>query len=538
MSDRDELAMLRRLAELEAKERGESAAQFMRGIEPQLAQTARTNAERQRLGDEVAADLGPAGRFAASAGAGMASVARALGGGRLVGAMGLPATKDEAEAIDAPLNRTTAGTLGRVVGMAAPAAIAVPFTPATIPAATVAGGVMGGAMTEGDLADRGMGALFGAMGGGGGQALGQSLGAGRAQLRSIAAQQDAAQAARMPSVRSAMDAGYVLPPNEIRQDLTNSLMNAWGGQIKTKQAASFSNQQNTNRLAAQALNLPPEQLTMDAVRQVRSQAAAAYDNVRQAGVILADPQFKADLAKITSRQSNAAATFPGLANDALETVRNSLDQPFFDSSAGVDALSLLRERADEAFAKGDRTLAKAYRSASNAVESLMERNLAAADPQALAEFRKARQLMAKTYDIEAAMNPQTGDVAAATLAQKQKKKPGRFTGELKQIADAAQAFPAATQTLKEAPSPYSMVDVGFGTAAGLGINPAMIAVSAARPVVRTAALSRPGQRFAALDALPTPANALAALLRPTASPRVQRGLVPLAIGAGTYGAGQ
>lgn len=539
MSEREQLAALRRMAELEAKARGQSVADFMQAIDPQLVRAGRLEAERVRMGDELAESLGVGGRLAAGAGAGMTSVARALGGGRVVGAFGLPATKEEAARIDAPLDRTTAGTVGRVVGMAAPAALAVPFTPATVPAAAVAGGALGGAMTEGDLQDRAMGVLFGATGGGAGQGLGMGLARGRQQLQQIAVGQSSRQAARAPSVQAAMQAGYVLPPNEIRQDLVNSLMNAWGGQIKTKQAASFANQGNTNRLAAEALGLPGNQpLELSAVRGVRQQAAAAFDNVRNAGVIVADQQFKNDLASLTSRQANAASVFPGLANDALESVRASLDQPFFDSSAGVDAMALLRERADDAFSKGDRTLGKAYKSASNALESLMERTLAATDPQALADFRKARQTMAKTYDVERAMNPNTGDVSAAALAARQKKTPGRFSGELRSIADAGSAFPAATQTLKEAPSPYSMVDVGFGTAAGLGISPYLAAMSAARPVIRTAALSRPGQRFAAMSPMPTPANALAALLRPAALPAGQRALVPLSVSAGAYGAGQ
>jgi hypothetical protein len=149
MSEREQLAALRRMAELEAKARGQSVADFMQAIDPQLVRAGRLEAERVRMGDELAESLGVGGRLAAGAGAGMTSVARALGGGRVVGAFGLPATKEEAARIDAPLDRTTAGTVGRVVGMAAPAALAVPFTPATVPAAAVAGGMRHGAAAQG-----------------------------------------------------------------------------------------------------------------------------------------------------------------------------------------------------------------------------------------------------------------------------------------------------------------------------------------------------------------------------------------------------
>jgi hypothetical protein len=393
-------------------------------------------------------------------------------------------------------------------------------------------------MTEGGLQERAISGGLGMAGGAVGQYGANMLTRGRDQLRTIAGQQAQRAAARQPAVQAAMQAGYVLPPNEIRGDLFNALTNAWSGQIKTKQAASFQNQQNTNRLAALALGLPADQpLSTQAVQGVRSGAAGAYDNLRNSGAIIADPQFQADLAALNSRQANASAMFPGLANDALDNLRTSLDQPFFDASAGVDAMALLRERADDAFSKGDKSLGKAFKQASNALESLVERNLQATDPDALKEFRKARQLMAKTYDVEGALNPATGDVSAATLATKAKKKPGRFTGELKQIADAGMSFPGATQTLKEAPSPYSMVDVGFGTAAGFGISPYMAALSAARPVVRTMMLSGPGQRVAAANLLPTPANALERLLTPAVTAR--RALVPIAAsGAMAYGPGQ
>jgi len=99
-------------------------------------------------------------------GSGMTSVIRAVGGGRLARAMGLPDTAEGAEQLDAPLRDTAGGAIGRVVGQAAPAALAIPFTPAALPGALAAGAATGAALTEGDLGDRALGAAGGAAGAG------------------------------------------------------------------------------------------------------------------------------------------------------------------------------------------------------------------------------------------------------------------------------------------------------------------------------------------------------------------------------------
>lgn len=107
-------------------------------------------------------DLGA--NFRAGMGSGMTSVLRALGGSRVARALGLPDDKEEANRTDKPLLDTTAGSLGRTFGQAAPATLAIPFTPATFAGAVGAGGLTGAAMTEGDALDRLEGGLMGASG--------------------------------------------------------------------------------------------------------------------------------------------------------------------------------------------------------------------------------------------------------------------------------------------------------------------------------------------------------------------------------------
>ncbi len=77
------------------------------------------------------------------------------------------------------------------------------------------------------------------------------------------------------------------------------------------------------------------------------------------------------------------------------------------------------------------------RQAADAVDELIERNAAAAGkPDVVAKYRQARQLIAKSYDVEGATNPSTGDVNARGIARLAAK--GRpLTGELDTIANVA-----------------------------------------------------------------------------------------------------
>lgn len=178
MTPQEELAALRRLAELEARNSGTPAGQ-----KPAPTSWA---AARNRSEQEPANLYNPTNgqSFLDNAlqgtGSGLTSVIRAVGGGRLAAAMGLPATAADAAQSDAPLMATTGGTVGRVVGQAAPAALAIPFTPAALGAAAgpvgqflgraapqvLAGAGTGALMTEGGAGDRLAGGALGGVGGG------------------------------------------------------------------------------------------------------------------------------------------------------------------------------------------------------------------------------------------------------------------------------------------------------------------------------------------------------------------------------------
>lgn len=124
-------------------------------------------------------------RGLAGTGSGLTSVLRAVGGGRLAAAMGLPADKAEAAQLDKPLLDTTAGQVGRVVGEAAPAALAIPFTPAGILGSLAVGAGTGALTTEGGVSDRLGAAALGAGGTGLARAVPAAWRAGRGLVRGV-----------------------------------------------------------------------------------------------------------------------------------------------------------------------------------------------------------------------------------------------------------------------------------------------------------------------------------------------------------------
>jgi len=112
------------------------------------------------------------------------------------------------------------------------------------------------------------------------------------------------------------------------------------------------------------------------------------------------------------------------------------------------------------------------------------------------DFQAARQLFAKTYDIEAATNVATGDVVARRIAALRTGLKRPLTGEMKQIADAADAFqkdmqsPAAFGHLED----WSFLDIVGGAAAAAAGHPIVAGTIAGRHPARAALRSEPMQR--------------------------------------------
>jgi hypothetical protein len=468
-------------------------------------------------------DMGTSDRVFASMGGGAASVLRAVGGGSLAAKLGLPSTKEEADALDAPLNATTAGKVGRVAGQALTVAPAA-FIPGanTYGGAALLGAGLGGATTEGDISDRAKGAAFGAAGGVVGQGVGNLIGAGASRLvnaaRANTASRQAANAGRDAAATNAQAAGYVLPPTEINPSMLNSALEGLSGKIKTSQSASARNQGVTNNLAADALGLPRgTQITPQELQGLRRQAGQAYDAVSSSGVITPTPAFDQALDRIVAPYRTAAQGFPNAAPSPVIAAIDSIRSPQFDASAAVAQIRNLREAADTAFSGGDKGMGRSLRQGADALEDAIDTHLQSTGAPAglLDAYRNARRLIAQTYTVEKGLNQTTGDVSAKTLAGELKKgKP--LTNELRQIAETAQAFPKATQTLQQNYNAVSPLDylaglgsLGTGVATGHPLVALGALAPAVRPAVRASILSRGFQGVAGAGQYSNPLAELA-----------------------------
>jgi hypothetical protein len=498
--------------------------------------------QREQMRSEMGLDPSKGGSTVlAGIGSGMASGLRALGAGGLVGKMGLPATQAEAKEIDAPLDATTGGKVGRGLGLAALAAPTALIPGAnTYAGATLLGGLAGGALTEGGLGDRAQGAAFGAAGGAAGKFAGDMVGKGaNALMGSRATDRAAAQAAnaqRDAAAVTAREAGYVIPPADVRQSAINEALNGMSGKIKTAQVASQRNQGVTNSLARRELGIADDvPLNAQTLNAVRNEAGKAYQAVEGVGTITPGESYTKALDKIVEPYIRSAKSFPNSKPNPIVDEISALKTAVFDAGDAVAKIRTLRADADAAYGQGNKELGKSLKAGADALEQAIDDHLAGFGPsKLLADYRDARKLIAKTYSVQKGLNEATGDVSAAALA-KQLEKGKVLSGELEKIAKVAQAFPKATQSLKEAPKSISPLDLGVAAISGTTTgNPAALAMMGARPAMRSLQLSSPFQnRMLTNNYGPTAVDSLGLPL--LTSDILRRSLLPLSVGASVPG---
>lgn len=311
-------------------------------------------------------------------------------------------------------------------------------------------------------------------------------------------------AAPNPGLRNgaleAHQAGYVLPPSmasETPGGLANGLA-GWSGKIKTAQAASEANQEVTNALAAKSLGIDPEQgITEAALRNVRAEAGKAYTAIPKAlPVVTQDADFVDAIGQINDKTASLSQAFPNITkNSEIEDLVGDLtNAQQFKTEDGISLVRQLRKDATANFrAAADPkklALAQAQRDAADAVDDLIERNLAQTGQDGLvADYRAARQTIAKSYDLQSATNLVSGNVNAQRLATLMGR--GRpLTGELQTIAKAASAFPKAMQPLDRigGVEPLSTLDLAGAAVTAAHGNYGVAAGLLGKPLARAAVL--------------------------------------------------
>jgi hypothetical protein len=317
------------------------------------------------------------------------------------------------------------------------------------------------------------------------------------------------------AVQKARDVGYVIPPTQARGSIINRALEGTAGKISTAQNASARNQEVTNKLVSKSLGLPEnEMLTPEGLNNIRTIAGKAYENIENIGTIKPSKEYMEGLNQIASKPLKAQAGFPNAKPSPIIDLADSLKSDAFDGSAAIAKIIDLRDAANTAYASNQKLLGNANKKAANLLEDEIERHLKTSGQEAmLNEFRNARQLIAKTYTVEKALNPVSGNVDAKSLARELKKgKP--LTEELKTAAEFATQFPKATQTLESMGSlpQTSPLDIAATGVASALTSPAALAGLAVRPGARAAALSNPVQNRLIQGQITPEQSALARML--------------------------
>jgi hypothetical protein len=312
------------------------------------------------------------------------------------------------------------------------------------------------------------------------------------------------------TAKNAIAAGYSIPPIEASESgrigwlSPASLGSGESGKIKMGQFSATKNQPITNGMAAEDIGLPRSTLLNEqAFDRVRKAAGRDYGAIEQAlPMMVSTPDFVRRANAIGADARSAARAYPGaIDTKKIDTVRDALlSQPFRNTSDVMAFVKEMRFQAKANLASRDDpsklTLGLAQREAANMTEDMMSDNLRVTGNTKLFDrWQAARQLIAKTYDIESVTNVSTGDVSATALGRLlQKGQP--LTGNLKLIADSANSFPRSFQnpTAFGGVEPFSVLDTLAGGAALAHGNAGLAATIVGRPVARATILSQPYQR--------------------------------------------
>jgi hypothetical protein len=364
---------------------------------------------------------------------------------------------------------------------------------------------------------------------------------------------------QMATLKEGQAAGYTVPPSMVNPSGLNNIMESLAGKAAVKQDAAARNQKITNALVAKELGLPKgTMLSEDVLNDVRGKAGESYQRMAalNPGGELQRLQVRSKIAqamepgpvtglkvqrvegtpattglrvgeirdadgrligmKVGKKSEGVEGALEGLkakvtsrgqdVKGPLEGIKMSVSET--RGGRPLEELKELRSDANayykEHFRQGTvRSLKKAKDLTAKAKEieqDFEERAAKAGTPELVDDMRKARQLIAKTYDVEKGLNLGDSNVSAASIgrgldAAGEKGK----SGNLLTIGKVAEAFPDVMRDGARVPvAGVSGTDaamsgllgaIGLGTSGPLGLTASALPW-VARPAARNLALSK------------------------------------------------
>jgi hypothetical protein len=300
--------------------------------------------------------------------------------------------------------------------------------------------------------------------------------------------------------------GFKAMPSEVGGGLGSQLLEAWGGKIKTQQDLSVANAEVAHNIVRKELGIPEnEVLDTIALNKVRAKAAIPAKEIQGLGggrmALKADTIYQREIDSLGAERIALAQKFPKTTDVAeIDNLIEDMQQRAFTPKQIMAKIRSLREEASYNYKRayygsaasvgGAEELAQAQRAAAGAMERLLDRRLTEfGRPDLVARMRASREMMAKTYDVETALNETTGTVDGRALAQ-MRAKGAPLTGGLAQIADMADAFSKVMQKPEVigGRSHSTILDAAYGVHSALTMEPGAfvkaLSFLAGRPAAR------------------------------------------------------
>lgn len=189
-------------------------------------------------------------------------------------------------------------------------------------------------------------------------------------------------ASRVPeAVANARQAGFKLTPTQAQSGLAGRVAESLSSHAKLERDISRKNAQAVDAAAGREIGISGP-VTAEALQAAKAPHNAVYDEVGSLGTIPTDAAYRQALGTV---RAPGAASFPGAAPTAIDSLRAAFDVPEFNAA---DAVAMTRQlRADASknikapFDPDRNALGFAQRSISDALESQIERHLQnAAEP--------------------------------------------------------------------------------------------------------------------------------------------------------------
>jgi hypothetical protein len=290
---------------------------------------------------------------------------------------------------------------------------------------------------------------------------------------------------RKQTLQDAQAAGYVVEPSSVRAP--SSKLEAIAGKASIAQESAIRNQQVTNNLAAKTIGLPEDTpLTMGVIEDLRKEAGAVYKEVADVSPTAAKALGQLQQARYDAsdyfryynrtgdpKAGKMARAFQAKADDLEKLIEGEAQKIVEVYGAKAAGAAPSSSTSAVGFATPSTAGPAATESASTInLEKIGETTAGA--PDLMARLKAARTLIARTHDVERALNLGSGNVSAPILGRMFDQ--GRpLTGELSLVGRFAQAFPRVAREVEAVPpsgvsghdaASSAILSVGGAAAAG------------------------------------------------------------------------